>query len=49
MNRRRTLWSALVLGLMAFAVAGVAIAQMAKIGSGERQTRLFADRTPKRQ
>ena len=40
MNRRRTLWSALVIGLLAFAVVGVAIAQMAKIGSGD----VIADR-----
>ncbi len=40
MNRRRTLWSALVIGLLAFAVVSVAIAQMAKIGSGD----VIADR-----
>jgi cytochrome c556 len=40
MNRRRTLWSALVIGLLGFAVVGVALAQMAKIGTGD----VIADR-----
>ncbi len=35
MNRRRTLWTALVTGALALAVAGGAVAQMAKIGSGD--------------
>jgi cytochrome c556 len=40
MNRHRTLWSALVVGLLGFAVVGVALAQMPKIGSGD----VIADR-----
>ena len=35
MNRRRTLWITLIVGLLGFAVVGVALAQMAKIGSGD--------------
>jgi cytochrome c556 len=40
MTRRRRLWTALVLGVAALAVTGVAIAQMAKVGSGD----IIADR-----
>lgn len=35
MNRRRTLWTALVAVALALAVASGAVAQMAKIGSGD--------------
>jgi len=40
MTRRRRLWTALVLGVAALAVTGIAIAQMAKVGSGD----IIADR-----
>jgi cytochrome c556 len=40
MTRRRRLWTTLVLGVFGLAVTGVAIAQMAHIGSGD----LIADR-----
>jgi cytochrome c556 len=40
MTRRRTLWTALVGGLVGLAVTGVALAQMAKVGSGD----IIADR-----
>jgi len=40
MTRRRRLWTALVLGVAGLAVTGVAIAQMAKVGSGD----VIADR-----
>ena len=40
MTRSRTVWMALVVGLVGFAVVGVALAQMAKIGSGD----IIADR-----
>ncbi len=40
MTRRRRLWTALVVGLAGLAVTGVAIAQMAKVGSGD----VIADR-----
>ena len=35
MNRSRTVWTALVAGALALAVAGGAVAQMARIGSGD--------------
>jgi cytochrome c556 len=40
MIRRRRLWTALVGGLVGLAVTGVALAQMAKVGSGD----IIADR-----
>ena len=40
MTRSRTVWMALVVGLVGFAVVGVALAQMAKVGSGD----IIADR-----
>ena len=40
MTRHRRLWTALVLGVAGLAVTGVAIAQMAKVGSGD----VIADR-----
>jgi cytochrome c556 len=40
MIRRRTLWTALVGGLVGLAVTGVSLAQMAKVGSGD----IIADR-----
>jgi cytochrome c556 len=40
MTRRRRLWTALVLGVAALAVTGIAIAQMAHVGSGD----IIADR-----
>lgn len=35
MTRSRTVWTALVVGLLGVAAVGVAVAQMAKVGSGD--------------